>query len=129
MLYRPQCHRCHWHRAPKTSRSYLLLQFSCYFIHASSYSFSFSLKIAKFSAFRTNCFSFSYFFQFFYCMLSQIILFLKPLESLPYFRGLKTFLGIGPPKSWIRLWARLSEAFVCPRHSSVRGVPLSEAFI
>ena len=42
------------------------------------------------------------FSNFLFVRFPKSFFFLKLLESLPYFRGLKTFLCIGPPKSWIR---------------------------
>ena len=91
-------------RAPKTSRSYLLLQYSCQFSHASSYSFTIFFENCLIFCTLRNLFLIFMIFP----NLSQYAFpnysFLKLLKCLAYFRGLQTFLGTGPPKSWIRHW-------------------------
>ena len=79
------------------------------------------MKIHKFSALRANYFPFSSFSANF-LLISQFIIilllslfplfFLKSLEYLAYFRGLQTFLGTGPPKSWTWLCMEISINFV-----------------
>ena len=139
MLYCPLNHTSHWHRAPKISRSYLLLQYSCHFSHASSIFLPFSLKIPKFSALRSIYFPFSWFFSkcslnlsiyrnTFVCMGAKSIFCLKLLEKMTYIRGLPFFLAQGPQNaghgSVCKNFSRFARIILVPADLSPYNSPL-----